>query len=131
MLNKDGVKTSSICGKKVTDCKIHAKSGSGACSYQYAMGSYPRVPVARGFEGHGLASGPPCYMDEQIQALKAEGEKEMERLVQAMSEDASNADDMKELARDLQVRFEPPMTQPTQNRSQTLNRGPTDDLRKA
>jgi hypothetical protein len=70
-------------------------------------------------------------MDEQIQALKAEEEKEMERLVQAMSEDASNADDMKELARDLQVRFEPPMTQPTQNRSQTLNRGPTDDLRKA
>jgi hypothetical protein len=46
--------------------------------------------VTRGFEGHGLASGP-CYTDEQIQALKAEEGKEMERLVQAMSEGASNA----------------------------------------
>jgi hypothetical protein len=40
MTNKEGVKTSSICGKKAKDCKLHAKVRLGADSYQYAIGFY-------------------------------------------------------------------------------------------
>ena len=72
--NKDGVKVASICGKKAKDCQLHAKRRLGADSYQYAVGSYPPVPVARGFTGHGLASGP-YYTDARIRAFQAE-EKE-------------------------------------------------------
>jgi hypothetical protein len=77
MMNKEGVKASSIFGKKAKDCTLHARSQLGADSYQYAIGFYPQVPVARGFAGHGLASGL-FYTDAQIQAFKIAEGKEME-----------------------------------------------------
>lgn len=126
LTNKDGVKTSSICGKKAKSCQRHAKARLGKDSYQYAIGSYPPVPVTRGFPGHGLAGGP-YYTDYQIQAFRAEEEKEMGRLVQDMNANTDDADEMEELAQDLRVRFKP--TEST--KASSRKKDPTDDLRRA
>jgi hypothetical protein len=102
--NNDGVQVTSICGKNSEDCQHHAVKRLGAKSYQYAAGSYPRVAVACGFTGHGLANGT-VYSDAQLNAFKVEEAEEMENLVQTMIEDAADADEMEELARDLRVHF--------------------------
>jgi hypothetical protein len=128
MKNKDSVKVASICGKKVKDCQLHAKIRLGADTCQYTIGSYPPIPVARGFEGHGLASGP-YYTDAQIRALQAKEEKEMTQLVQAMNKDAADDGEMEEVSRYLRVCFTPPNTQPKKTQAKRADN--TDDLRKA
>jgi hypothetical protein len=126
MTDKEGVKTSSSCGKTAKDCKLHAKVRLGADSYQYATGFYLRVPVARGFEGHGLAGGP-FYTDSQIQAFRKAEEKEMGISVGTLNKDTANEDGMDELVRDIRVQFEPQKPSP----ESTKRSDSADALRKA
>jgi hypothetical protein len=102
--NQDGVQVAGICGKKNEGCQRHAVKRSGAKNYQYAAGSYPRIAVARGFTGHGLANRT-VYSDAQLDAFKVGEAEEMETLVQTMIEGAEYTNEMEELARDLRVHF--------------------------
>jgi hypothetical protein len=101
-----GAKVAGICGQKKASCKRHASQRQAADHYQYAIGSYPLIPVSRGFAGHGLASGP-HYTDSQIRAFRVLEAKEMARHVAAMNDDVSDAEEMEDLARDVRVKFSP------------------------
>jgi hypothetical protein len=49
---------------------------------------------------------PVLYTDAQIQTFKALEQKEMKHLVEAMNEDATDEDELEELARDMRVSFQ-------------------------
>jgi hypothetical protein len=135
--NKDGVKTASVCGKTVVDCGRHAetrleqgKSGQG--KYRYAIGTYSKVLVSRGFTGHGLA--PPqglFFTDAQLQSFKQAERAEMSHLVQGMNEDPTDKEEMNELARDLRVTFIEPSKELPRNAKASPHKDSTEKLRKA
>jgi hypothetical protein len=126
--NDDGVKVAGICGQKVKDCQRHSSKRLGAGSYQYGIGSYPPVPVSRGFAGHGLARGP-YYTDAQILGFQTEAAKEMTRLVDTMNDDAeSDEEEMERLSRDVRVKFASPVPQQAKDKAGASSNA---DLRKA
>jgi hypothetical protein len=128
--NKDGAKIPSACGKTVVECQRHAQrriGGSG--SFRFGIGSCSKVPVARGFTGHGIA--PPqgvFFSDADLRAFKEAEKEEMSHLVDGMNENSIDKEEMDELARDLRVKF----VEPTQKKKSARTKSdPTEELRKA
>ena len=132
--SRTGVKVAGVCGKTKLDCRRHASQRQTGGHYQYAIGSYPLVPVSRGFAGHGLASGP-FYTDSQIRDFRITEAKEMSRHVEAMNNDVSDEEEMEALSRDVRVKFAARVPSPARDRdlsesAQPRTESETYDLRK-
>ena len=103
--NKDSIRTLSACGKTVVECRCHAKNcmdESG--SFRFLIGSYSKVPVSHGFEGHDLA--PPqgiFFTNAELQPVKEAKKKEMSHLVQGMKDNLTDKEEMEELEERHQV----------------------------
>ena len=131
LTDQDGVKTPSVCGKKVVDCYRHGKTRLGFGTFRYTIGSYSKVPVSRGFKEHGLA--PPrglFFTDAEIKAAREDEKKAMSHLVQGMMEAQTDEEEMEELARDLRVKFAAP-TQVAKEKPSRHQSDSTEALRKA
>jgi hypothetical protein len=100
-------------------------------NFRFSIGSYSKVPVSRGFEGHGIA--PPqgiFFTDAEFQAVRESEKKEMSHLVQGMNDNPVDKEEMDELARDLRVKFVQPVQGPKKKPSRPQS-DPTEQLRNA
>jgi hypothetical protein len=137
LTNNEGVKTASVCGKTVVECARHAETRlgqgrSGQGKYRYAIGTYSKVPVSRGYTGHGIAPPQGFYFtDEQLHGFKQAEMAEMSHLVQGMNDDVTDKEEMNELARDLRVKFADPSTELPRSKKASPQKGSSEYLRKA
>ena len=104
---RSGAKVGAYCGKKIQDCKVHAGPRLNG-AFRVAPGYLKSVPAKRGFQGHGLASGP-NYTESDMTKFLQEEQEETERFVEVINTDPDRSSELEDLVTDLlpQVSFDP------------------------